>query len=122
MSEDRLEKLISELKDDLHSSMDKIEKKIDGVISELKDVNSRAIINSANITNIKEDVFSKAEEMTRQVNILHKRLRDCNASHEKCPAKIKEESVLEMKVWFYGTWVVGVLGLLVTAMKDVLFK
>jgi sugar-specific transcriptional regulator TrmB len=122
MSIETIEKLINDFRADFHSSLDKIEKKIDETIHELKDVNARAITNTTNISNVKEDIVEKSTEFHRQINILHKRLKDCNSAHERCPEKTKADSILEMKVWFYGTWVVGAFGFLAVLLKDTLFK
>lgn len=111
---------IDRLGETLNQSIGRLEKKIDTLDSKLEDVNERAIVNSASIHNIKEDILASKVEFTRQINILHKVIRNCKLDHEGCPAKIEEGAILKVKNWFYATVAVGFLMFIYTLARDYL--
>jgi len=114
--------LIKDLKSDLHISMDKIEKKIDDIAFKQDKTNERAIVNSASIFNLKEDISEKSIEFMRQINILHKVNRDCKLDHSKCPENVLKSTKLEVQNWFYKTWVVGAAGIILSLTISLILK
>lgn len=113
---------IKDLKSDFHTSMDKIEKKIDDIAFKQDKTNERAIVNSASIYNIKEDIAEKTKEFTRQVNILHKVHRDCRVDHSKCPERVLASTKTEVQNWFYKTWIVGGAGVILSLAISLILK